>query len=78
MSENLSNNYHNYSINTRHAILQKLNKNSDGNDKQLDKLNEMHRNDLHYNSFRNISLLTIINLVVLPIRYYSWIFWYEF
>ena len=67
MSENLSNNYYNYSINTRHAILQKLNKNSDGNDKQLDKLNEMHRNDLHYNSFRNISLLTIINLVVLPI-----------
>ena len=65
MSENLSNNYHNYSINIRHAILQKLNKNSDGNDKQLDKLNEIYRNDLHYNSFRNISLLTIINLVVL-------------
>lgn len=67
MSNNLNNNYHNYSIATRHKILQNLNKNSEGNDKQLDKLNEMHRNDLHYNSFRNISLLTIINLVVLPI-----------
>ena len=67
MSDNLSNNYHNYSINKRHDILQKLNKKTDGNDKQLDKLNEMHRNDLHYNSFRNLSLLTIINIVVLPI-----------
>ena len=67
MSQNLSNNYDNYSISTRHKILQKLNKNSDGNDKHLDKLNEMHQNDLHYNSLRNISLLTIINLVILPI-----------
>ena len=67
MSQNLSNNYYNYSISTRHKILQKLNKNSDSNDKKLDKLNEMHRNDLHYNSFQIISLLTIINIVVLPL-----------
>ena len=67
MSKSLNNNYHNYSIAARHKILQNLNKNTKNDDKHLDKLNEMHRNDLHYNSFRNISLLTIINIVVLPI-----------
>jgi len=64
--DELLNNYDNYSIQERHKLLKQLNK-TNYNDHRINKLNDMHKNDIHYYGIKNLSLLTIINLIALPI-----------
>tara|TARA_B110000495_G_C22922426_1_gene538914 strand:+ start:523 stop:906 length:384 start_codon:yes stop_codon:yes gene_type:complete len=64
--DTLYTNFDTYTVNDRHKLLKTHNLSGDTN-KKLDKMNEIHKNDIHYKSLRHLSLLTLISLVSFPI-----------
>lgn len=62
-------NFLNYSMGKQNDILNKLNSmdTNEEDSKKILKMNEIHRNNIHFHTIRNISLLTIINLIGLPL-----------
>jgi len=64
--DTLYTNFDTYPVNDRHKLLKKHNLSGDTN-KKLDKMNEIHKNDIHYKSLKHLSLLTLISLVSFPI-----------
>ncbi len=59
-------NFNNYSLSDRHDILKKHNLSGKSSEK-LDKLNEIHKNDMNYHGIRNLSLITIMSIIAFPI-----------
>jgi len=59
-------NFNNYSLSERHHILKKHNLSGKSSEK-LDKLNEIHKNDMNYHGIRNLSLITIMSIIAFPI-----------
>lgn len=62
-------NFLNYSMSKRNNLLNKLNSmdTNEEDSKKISKMNDIHRNNMHFHTIRNISLLTIINLIGLPL-----------
>tara|TARA_Y100000992_G_C21020524_1_gene375511 strand:+ start:119 stop:502 length:384 start_codon:yes stop_codon:yes gene_type:complete len=59
-------NFNNYSLKERHHILKKHNLSGRTSEK-LDKLNDIHKNDMHYHGINKLDLLTMISIISFPI-----------